>query len=679
VKIDPSDDRPVGAPISAGPDPTSVVVVDGKLWVTNESTARVTPIDASTRTAEPGIAVGRGPDSIAAVGHAIWVASRLDGTVWRIDPGTRTATRAVPVGRDPHAIAAAAGRVVVAGADDVTILDGRTGSLIDAVSADGEPTTLAADGRTVWVAAAQDASVHRGGTLRVATSGLTFPAACPRESLDPQSCGAYTPIPWQISRLTHDGLVAFKQVPGPDGQTVVADLAQALPEPSVDGLTYVFRLRPRLSYSDGRRVHASDLRRGIERMYRINPPGRSFFGYYAAIAGAARCEAHPRTCDLRGGIVADDARGTVTFHLTRRDPDLLAQLALPFAMAVPPEAPDRDVLFRVQELPATGPYMVESADAFVGATLKRNPAFRMWSADAQPDGYPDRIQWTVARLAEKDMVDEVVSGRFDWLDDELVGDPARQVQIHAPSLLHVNVRPSLGFLGLTLKPPFDNALARRALNYAVDRTKVARLLGPLVAAPTCQLLPPNFPGYRPLRCPFSVEGGSTPDLARARRLVAESGTMHQPVRVLAGNDPVSVKFTRYVAGVLGSLGYRARLVSGDQGTDMPFTVAASQWTVDYPAAAAMLGLPGWDSSRVAPWVPDRWFDRMRRRALAAQQRDPAQATRLWAAIDARVTRAGSTWLPLFNYVSAGLTSRRVGHYLYSPAASGPLIDQLWVR
>jgi peptide/nickel transport system substrate-binding protein len=47
--------------------------------------------------------------------------------------------------------------------------------------------------------------------------------------------------------------------------------------------------------------------------------------------------------------------------------------------------------------------------------------------------------------------------------------------------------------------PFDDVLARRAVDYALDR----RVLGQAstnsydYGRPTCQLLPPTFPGYVP--------------------------------------------------------------------------------------------------------------------------------------------------------------------------------------
>ena len=53
-------------------------------------------------------------------------------------------------------------------------------------------------------------------------------------------------------------------------------------------------------------------------------------------------------------------------------------------------------------------------------------------------------------------------------------------------------------------PPFDDVRVRRAVNTAFDREAFARLLGGAVA-PTCQILPLNFPGYRPT-CPYVLGG-----------------------------------------------------------------------------------------------------------------------------------------------------------------------------
>ena len=56
---------------------------------------------------------------------------------------------------------------------------------------------------------------------------------------------------WRILTITNDGLLAYKKVGGPDGATLVPDLASALPEVSTDGLTYRFPLRRRDPLLDG--------------------------------------------------------------------------------------------------------------------------------------------------------------------------------------------------------------------------------------------------------------------------------------------------------------------------------------------------------------------------------------------------------------------------------------------
>jgi len=81
--------------------------------------------------------------------------------------------------------------------------------------------------------------------------------------------------------------------------------------------------------------------------------------------------------------------------------------------------------------------------------------------------------------------------------------------------------------------PFEEANARRALAYALDRGALARLIAEASGRPgwpvTCQIIPPNIPGYSPY-CPFSREGAHTEgtwagdDLSEAQALIRRSGT-----------------------------------------------------------------------------------------------------------------------------------------------------------
>ena len=80
----------------------------------------------------------------------------------------------------------------------------------------------------------------------------------------------------------------------------------------------------------------------------------------------------------------------------------------------------------------------------------------------------------------------------------------------------------------TRRAPFNNVQAREAVNYAIDRNEAAKLV-PNLAAPACQVLPPNVAGYVRY-CPYS------PDLVKARALVAASGTAGQAVTCRRGRS-----------------------------------------------------------------------------------------------------------------------------------------------
>src|SRR4029077_10868065 len=113
--------------------------------------------------------------------------------------------------------------------------------------------------------------------------------------------------------------------------------------------------------------------------------------------------------------------------------------------------------------------------------------------------------------------------------------------------------PHAGVFGVSINmvAPFDNMKVRRALAMAIDRPRLLAILGGArLARPTCQVQPPNVPGYSSY-CPFAR------DVARAKRLVRASGTTGMQVRVWAVNVGPYPAVARYVANVLNRLGYRA--------------------------------------------------------------------------------------------------------------------------
>ncbi|CAN5296639.1 ABC transporter substrate-binding protein [soil metagenome] len=473
--------------------------------------------------------------------------------------------------------------------------------------------------------------------------------------------------------MTNDGLTAFKRIGGQEGTEVVPNLAVSLAPPTDGGRTYTFTVRKGIRYSTGRLVRPADFKHALERLFELGSFDAPIFG---SIAGADECLRRKGPCNLSRGIVTNDQSGTIVFRLEAPDPDFPAKLAMPIAVAVPPTVPSKDQGRR--PLPATGPYMHVSYVPGRQVRLVRNPRFREWSRTARPDGYPDEI---VLRLgvSVKEQIAAVGRGRADVSDLSLRGESEiARLRNRYGNRVHSDPGPAVIYTFLNTRiPPFDDIRVRRALNYAVDRDAVVQTLGgPDRASPTCQILPQNYPGYRPY-CPYSR------DLARAKELVAASGSRGTPV--LVWTRASYAPFFAHVAKALKALGYPARLKVVE---DLEYynelgKFGASNVQAGYLGWAAGLPTPAeylqsfLDFLRSVTPYSDRAVDRKIARAIDLQATDPVAANELWTEVD-RTLVDRAHLVPLYNIRAVGFVSSRLGNYQFHPFAY-QLLDQMWVR
>ncbi|HEY2125843.1 MAG TPA: BTAD domain-containing putative transcriptional regulator [Streptosporangiaceae bacterium] len=688
-RIDPGSDRVI-ATIPLGSPPAGIAVGARGVWVTSGETGRLLLVDPARDRVSAVLATGGLAGGVAVGAGSVWVAD-TDGKLWRLDPVTGR-TQDIQLSGELGGIAYADGDVWVANARAGSVLrvDPRTRS-VAAVHVGNQPADLAAAGQDVVATVLPSLASHRGGTLT-----LIGQVYLTDQSADPAV--AYQLPLWDMLSITNDGLVGYARVGGPAGNSLVPDLATALPVPGDGGRTYRFRLRPGIRYSNGVLVRPGDFRREIERVFAIDRGGGPA-AFYTGIVGGVRCEQAPVRCDLRHGIVTDDAAGTVTFHLVAPDPEFLHKLAFPFADAVPAGTPARAVASG--RLPATGPYMTQSYLPNHHWVLVRNPRFREWSAEAQPPGYPDRI---VLRFGVPP--GQAVHAVQDGQADVLLSPPAdhlHELATQHTSQLHAG--PLAATIGLVLNTrawPFTVLAARRAVNFAVDRSRMIGLLGgPLLGQPTCQILPPDFPSYQPY-CRYTLDPGpggawAAPDLAKAEQLVSASGTRGAKVTVLTGGfgTAIPVRATgRYLVSVLDQLGYHASLRVIGNATAYANQLFDSRhhaqlgwfgWYADYPAPWDFIGplltcssfRPGNPGNLNAAEFCDPDIDAQASQALAAQARSPNAAGQLWTRIDHELSDQAA-WVPLWNPSALILFGTRVGNYQYHPYWT-LLIDQLWVR
>jgi peptide/nickel transport system substrate-binding protein len=663
-------------------EPGGIAASRQGVWVSSTSTGQLLLVNPRTNTVTQSVPIGNGPQGVAVGGDSVWVANTPDGTVSRFDPGTGR-IRKIAVGDSPTGVAYGGGTVWVAAGRSRNVLriDPASDS-VRSVVVGNEPTGVTTVGPDAWVTVLPGSASHRGGTLR-----LALPADAVPYSPDPTQ---FSGVPqWQLLSLTNDGLVTYRKSGGVAGAELVPDLSTVIPQPAAAGRTYTFRLRDGIRYSNGTSVQPEDIRRGIERTMRSRNPYLT--SQYAGIVGAERCT--PHACDLHRGISVDREAGTVTLHLTRPDPNFLYKLAFAMASAVPAGK------FGGKALPATGPYMTASFTPNRSWVLVRNPQFHEWSSDAQPAGFPDRI---VLTAAPPNQVAALKHGAADVLLAPPLGGVDALARRYA-SQVHIDpAGATFALVTNTRIPPFDRLAVRQALNYAIDRNRIARLTGSsLTAQPTCQVLPPTLPGYRPY-CPYTLDpspSGSwtAPDLARAERLVVDSGTRGTKVTLLMTPPPSGapmLQIGRYVVSVLDRLGYRASLkVTTNAGAGLGDLsdsskrpqIGWSNWLQDYPTPSNFIEplltcrsfVPRSQVNLNAAEFCDRRIDAQIAHAASLQARDPAAAGELWSRIDHELVDH-APWVPLYNLRTVTVLGQRVGNYKYHPFWN-VLLDQLWVR
>jgi ABC-type transport system substrate-binding protein/DNA-binding SARP family transcriptional activator len=677
------------ATVGVGGDPSSLTTIGDGIWVTDDELGLVQRIDPRGATVAQRVRVGGAPVAIAATNAGTWVIDRLAATVSRLSFQGGPASAPVGLGGAPSTLATAGGNLWVGDERHgiVVGVDPRTMSVVTRVHVGGGISSLATD-HGLWVAV-HGLAAHPGGSLTAVGSYAVI------DTVDPAASTSWNVPPPQGLGLTNDGLVTLDHVAGPDGSRLVPDLALALPMPDDGGRTYRFTLKPGIRYSNGAPLRPSDVTHSFERLFAIGSAGAPL---YTAIRGATACIRTPSHCDLSEGIVADDRTGTVTFHLTRPDPDLVHKLTISYAYVLPAATPERQARAPV---PATGPYMITRYVAGRELRLARNPYFHEWSAAAQPSGYPDRITIPLG-LSPVHADAAIASGHVDFEPTlgRLPGRDALELRVNRRVQVHIHPALLTGFLFLnTNAPPFTQVGVRRALNLAYDRSAaVDGWGGTLAAKPTCQLLPPGIPGYR-RHCPYTNHPGDDgrwngTDLARAKRLVAASGT--RGMRVVVWNTipspPGDIEETRLAVTALRKLGYHAMLRVLPESTFFTYTgdsrnraqVIDGGWSADYASASDFIGKltcgkfvarHGLDTTDASEFCDPR-FDRQVESAASLQTTRPAAADRLWSRLDRKLTDLALT-VPTVTPNAVDIVSGHIHNYQYNPVW-GALLDQLTV-
>lgn len=425
-----------------------------------------------------------------------------------------------------------------------------------------------------------------GGTLRVSMGS-------PPESLDPQL--GYSAESEEADWIVYTGLLTYAHVNGEPGTKLIPGLATHLPVISDGGKTYTLTLRKGLKFSNGAAVTAAAFPYTIERALKLAWGGDSFFTSY--IVGAAAYQSGK--AKSISGITVDNTTGKITIHLLSPYGAFANVLAFPSAGLVPTTTP---MTPQSTSMPASvGPYKISAVQVGRGFTLKKNRLFAGFHIAGIPDGYVNTVQVTYQSNIDTEAQDVLdnTSDEFDW-GDVLPAAYLAKIQSDAKDRFKKETIAGTDYFWLnTSIKPFNNTIAREAVNLALSRVALERLASGQIT-PACYYVPPEIIGHASGPCPIGAPSGngsfsaaslgSAKDVALAKSLVAKEHLTGAKVTVWTEERQPFQAFGTYLNSQLNAIGFKSTLdvlansvydpTIGSAKTDPQ--AGWSEWTQDFP-------------------------------------------------------------------------------------------------
>ncbi len=479
-------------------------------------------------------------------------------------------------------------------------------------------------------------------------------------TLDPAR--GYDTASWQFEEMLFNTLLDYDK----DGN-LIPELATGW-DVSADQRTYLFHLRQDARFTNGRSVVADDIRYSIERVLnpRTRSPGAEFF---RGIVGAEQYA--PGQCRVTG-IETPDAQ-TIRFTLRAFDPLFLHKLAMPFAAAVPIEAVERWGEDFARHPVGSGPFQLQEWVSGQRLLLVRNPHYFINKAPRLAGvqrlvGVNEDLEWLKYEAGQLD-----VAGIPPAEFPRVVRDPRYQ-----PMLRHVTTMRTT-YLGMNCQlPPFTDRRVRQAMNYAVNKEKLLRLINNrgVVAR---GFVPPNMPGYNP-----EVPGYRF-DPQRARQLLAAAG--HESgfgTTLWVRSDETMLRLAQAVQQDLADVGVRIQIKAIAWG---PFLEAVKLpdlvplfllgWEADFPDPSNFLevllhskNIGSNNNTNYRNPEVDTLLD------TAAHTVDPRERLQLLQRVEL-VAIADAPWVFLFHPVTYVVVNPRVRDFQLHPLRP-PRVEDVWL-
>lgn len=322
------------------------------------------------------------------------------------------------------------------------------------------------------------------GPAQAADNEITVAVYSAFTSMDPYD--ASDTISQNVAKSFYEGLFGF------DREMKLKNVLATGYEASADGRTYTVTLRSAVVFSDGEPFNAAAVKANFDRV--INP--ESHLTRYVLYKNIESVE------------VVDDL--TVKFHLKEPFSAFINQLAHPSGVMMCPKIlslPKKDIAFNPC---GTGPYTMEKYNPAEFLVVKKNPNY--WQK-----GLPklDRITFRPV-LEDATRVAMLRTGEAQYVD---VVPPEQVETVKQTPDLVLESKPSVVQRQIYLnntKKPFSDVRVRQALNYALDKKAMVKVLFKGYGAPAS--------GVAPQGIDYAAQFGDWPyDPEKAKLLLKEAG------------------------------------------------------------------------------------------------------------------------------------------------------------
>jgi oligopeptide transport system substrate-binding protein len=374
---------------------------------------------------------------------------------------------------------------------------------------------MLAIGASLIVATATAGSSASSGPQ--ASSGPTQKGGTFRYSLDTDidyvdPSLAYYTISWQIEYAAHSMLMNYPDAPAPRGSRLTPEVARGFPKISKDGKTYTFTLKNTYKFSNGKRVTAANYAAAINR--NLNPkmasPAQPFI---EDIVGAQKVIDGQAT--KASGVSTPNAT-TLRIRLTKRAPDLLSRLAMPFFAPIPTNMPiNADGVGA--PIVGSGPYYIAKWEPKRSITLLRNRFYK----GPRPHNV-NRVDFDVGLPLQTIRLNiESNATDFGPVPPAAHAELGQKYGVKKSSPGQYFVNPSAAFRYVAMN--HDRALfggssmgnigLKKAVNNAIDRIAMINQRGAYAGVINDQYMPPTMRGFK-----NAAIYPSRPNVSRARSL-----------------------------------------------------------------------------------------------------------------------------------------------------------------